>query len=106
MSRKRYCKNCGREVKKEDKTCPTCGWDFKTPLEHTIAGFYHYPNDVIFATLSIVTAFLPGPGIIFGVIGIVQGAKEYSKKVIIASSIGLAISIVSLVLWAYFGFKS
>ena len=36
----RYCRNCGREVPKDAKSCPNCGWDMKSKLDHTIDGGY------------------------------------------------------------------
>jgi len=101
----RYCKNCGGPLTKKDKKCPTCGWDFKTPIQNPIGGFYHRSNGIIFSTLAITTAFLPGVGIILGGIGIYMGIRDYDKKVWILGIIGTALSVLSLVIWIIYGNK-
>ncbi|MCB9498895.1 MAG: hypothetical protein H6687_03310 [Bacillales bacterium] len=100
-----YCKNCGKPVKRKDKVCPSCGCNLRKPVEEPISGYYKVSNAVVFATLSIVTAFLPGPGVVFGIIGINLGKRDFSKKVVKASIIGLVLSLVSLGIWLYLALK-
>ncbi len=101
----RYCRNCGREVPKDAKECPTCGWDLKSKLDHTIDGGYKNSNAIVFGVLSIVFGFFPGIGILLGIPAIILGARDLDKKAIICGIVGIGIGIISVVLWAIFAFK-
>jgi len=101
----RYCRNCGREVPKDAKSCPNCGWDMKSKLEHTIDGGYKLSNAIVFGVLSIIFGFFPGIGILLGVPGIYLGVRDLEKKAVVLGIIGICISVVSVVLWAIYAFK-
>lgn len=100
-----YCRSCGKAVDKKDKTCPYCSADLTKPANRSVAGYHSGSNAVLFAVLSISTCFLPGPGIIFGLIGIVCGKREYSKKTVITSIVGLIFSLISLTIWVVVALK-
>ena len=101
----RYCRNCGREVPKKAKSCPNCGWDFKSKLSHTIDGGYKTTNAIVFGVLSIVFGFFPGIGILLGVPAIYLGVRDLEKKAVILGIIGIGTGVLSVVIWAIYAFK-
>lgn len=100
----RYCKNCGKEVKKEDKVCPSCGWDFKSRIDTKLYGTApSSTNAVIFSVLSIILGLLPLVGIPLGLIGIIVGRRDLDKRSVVLGIIGIVISVIATTLWAVLG---
>ena len=100
----RYCKNCGKEVTSKDKTCPHCGWDFKSRIDTNLYGTApSTTNAVIFSILSIILGLLPLVGVPLGIIGIVMGKRDLDKRSIVLGIIGLVISVISTTVWAVLG---
>ena len=96
----RYCRNCGMEVKKEDKVCPYCGWDFKSKLDTPIDNYSKATsNAIVFSVLSIVFSFFPGIGIFIGLIGAIIGHKNYEKTSVITAIVGMSLSLFATIIW-------
>ena len=96
----RYCRNCGMEVKKEDKNCPYCGWDFKSKIDTPIDNNARATsNAIVFSVLSIIFSFFPGIGIFIGLIGLIIGYKNYERKSVITAIVGMSICFVATIIW-------
>ena len=125
-----YCNKCGMEVSENDKICPICGADLTKKNNDDIYSSYDKKEvgseaqvykvfaiiGYVSGIVSLCLAWIPFmfnlsiPGIVFSNIGAKsKSKKEFANKgfvlSIIATAINVIVTILIIVLVAYFGIK-
>lgn len=95
-----YCVRCGRKLKEGYSLCTGCGMDVRKmidgePKKVEIVGKGSLPPWKFFDFIMFVTLLIPAVGLIFGVVGSLQGRKRSEWLI----TLGIVMGIVHWFGW-------
>jgi hypothetical protein len=91
-----YCRYCGKEVKDKAVVCTGCGNSIETsnliPVTGKSWSFF------LMVGLLIATIVVPPVGLVFGILGLREGAKKVQGAILTTTAIFMSILMIAIIL--------